>query len=234
VDFEREEDRRRRELRKAEEKAAKAAARHAESKKQARAAHARLLASTARHETWHAYRLSAQDRAAGFTGEMSEARHYLRSLPARDYVRELAPFAQEAPETAIVEIELKAVLANLAGWIAKGRERLYEAARAAYKAECANFSEWAANNPGADQWKDKPATRAQWMLIRRTAVALDLDDVPTKLSRGDAHDWLDRNGANIRYKGAGHTPGLDAEPSRTETNGGDETSAPGGADGSTS
>jgi len=202
----REEDGRRRERRKAEIKEAEMAAKLAELRRQARSARSRLL-STTRHDTWHAHRLAAQDRQAGYDGEMSEARHYVRALPARDYVAAIAPFAKTMPDAPVVEVEVAAVRANLDNWTEKGKVLLYERARVAYEAECRSFETWAADHPGEKGWRDRPATRPQWMLIRRTVETLQLNDMPSRLSCGEAYDWLQSHGANVRF----HPP-RDDEP----------------------
>ena len=131
MDIEREQERYRRALRKAEEMATKAAEKLAKVQKEARMARSRLKSSTARAPTWHAYRLSAQDRDAGFTGEMSEARHYLRSLLPRQYVDILQSHVTANPGVSIVQIEFTAVQANLESWTEKGKEILFQKARVA-------------------------------------------------------------------------------------------------------
>ena len=195
----REGDRRRRELRKAEALKAELEAKLAELRRRARSARSRLK-STTRHETWHVHRLAAQDRQAGYDGEMAEARHYLRSLPTRLYIEAIAQFARAMPDAPIVEVEVTAVRANLDGWTEASKAMLYERARQAYEAECRSFETWAADHPGEQDWRDRPATRPQWMLIRRTVEALQLNDMPSRLNCGEAYDWLQQHGANVRFR----------------------------------
>ena len=204
--YDREEDRRRRELRQAEMKEAEAAAKLAELRRQARSARSRLL-STTRHETWHAHRLAAQDRQAGYDGEMSEARHYVRSRTAKDYVAVISPFARAMPDAPVVEVEVAAVRANLDAWTERGKALLYERARIAYATECRSFESWATDHPGEKDWRERPATRPQWMLIRRTVEALHLNDMPSRLNCGEAYDWLQSYGANVRFR-----PSREEEP----------------------
>jgi hypothetical protein len=207
------EERRRRELHKAEAETAKLEQRLAELRRKARSARSRLK-STTRHETWHARRLAAQDRQAGYDGEMAEARHYVRWLPMSAYVRALQPFAEANPNTSVVELEVMAVQANLDDWTTAGKGLLLDLARARYADECRTFEAWLKDHPGEKDWRDKPATRAQWMLIWRTVEALKLNDRPERLTRGQAHDWLQEHGANVRLRNPDR-PGEGEKPEGT-------------------
>lgn len=197
--YDRDEERRRRELRKAEAETAKLQAKLAELRRNERSARSRLLSGT-RHETWHAHRLAYQDRQAGYDGEMAEAPYYLRALPADRYVQAILPYADRMPEGGVVDIEVLAVRDNLEAWTKKGQALLHERARLKYEEECRAFDTWAADHPDAKSWRDRPATRAQWMLIRRTVEALDLPETPSRISCGEAFDWLQRHGANVRFR----------------------------------
>lgn len=208
-----EEERRRRELHRAEAEAAKLEQKLAELRRKARSARSRLK-STTRHETWHARRLAAQDRQAGYDGEMAEARHFLRSMPLSAYTKALEPYAEVYPETSVVELEVMAVNANLHDWTAAGKALLLDLARARYAEECRTFEAWLKEHPNEKGWRDKPATRAQWMLIWRTVEALKLNDRPERLTRGEAHDWLQEHGANVRLRGPDRHEG-DSEPEGT-------------------
>lgn len=196
-----EEERRRRDLHKAEAETAKLEQKLAELRRKERSARTRLK-STTRHETWHARRLAAQDRQAGYDGEMAEARHYVRSLTPQAYVKALQPFAAAHQDASIVEVEVLAVRANFEEWTARGKALLLDLARARYADECRTFEAWQKEHPDETGWRDKPATRAQWMLIWRTIEALNLNDRPERLTRGQAHDWLQEHGANVRLSGS--------------------------------
>lgn len=197
--YDRDEERRRSALRKAQAETARLQAKLAGLRRNERSARSRLLSGT-RHETWHAHRLAYQDRQAGYSGEMAEARYYLRALPADQYVQAILPYADQLSDGGVVDIEVLAVRANMEDWTQKGQALLHERARERYEEECRLFATWTADNPGKKSWRDRPATRAQWMLIRRTVDALDLASVPSRISCGEAHDWLQEHGANVRFR----------------------------------
>ncbi|GLV20992.1 hypothetical protein TomMM35A_08520 [Sphingobium sp. TomMM35A] len=199
MNCDRDEDRRRRALRKRQEATARLQAKLDQSRRQERNARSQLL-NTTRHPTWHAHRLAYQDRQAGFDGEMSEARYYLRALPLSRYTEAITPFAEINPDAGVVLLEVAAVRANLEEWTARGKAQLYQQAQTAYVEECRSFAHWQQANPDEKDWRNQPATRAQWMLIRRTADRLNIADMPLRLKRGEAHAWLERHGANLRFR----------------------------------
>jgi hypothetical protein len=49
-------------------------------------------------------------------------------------------------------------------------------------------------------WRAKEMTAGQQELIRATCAILQID-LPGHLLRGSAHDWIDANGASLRYRG---------------------------------
>jgi hypothetical protein len=198
MEFDRHEERRRREWRKAQEEAVRKRAELQKAEQKARSARQRLL-NTTKHENWHRMRLAAHDREVGYTGEMASARFYLRELPPREYFNTLLAFAQQMQGASLINVEVAAVRANLEDWTARGDALLLDRARRKYEQECASFEAWQAANPGRDDWRRKPATRAQWFLIARTADALGIA-TPTRLSCGEAHDWLTRHGGNLRLR----------------------------------
>lgn len=71
-------------------------------------------------------------------------------------------------------------------------------ARARYDEDGRRF---AAHQRATDRrdWRGKPPLRAQGFLALRTAAARDLG-MPASRTRGDAADWLDGNGANVRFR----------------------------------
>jgi len=70
---------------------------------------------------------------------------------------------------------------------------------ATYAAELESFRAWQRENPDNLAWRKKPATRAQVFLIARLAVARGIES-PSRLNRGDAHDWIEHNGGNPRLE----------------------------------
>lgn len=198
MEYDREEMRRRREYEEALAAQKKLEEKLAGLKRAARTAKGRLLSSTTRSETWHRMSLGWLDRNAGYDGEMASARVYLRWLPIHDYLQALLPFAAEMPDDAAnVEIEVAAVRANLDDWTARGNALLLDRAKRDYAAEAASFAAWQRDNPGRDAWRKKPPTRSQGFLVARMAAALNLEP-PTRMNRGDAHDWIADHGGNPR------------------------------------
>jgi len=199
--FDRNEERRRRALLERQEATARQKEKLEVLRRKERAAKAQLLGSTTRHENWHAHRLVYQDRQAGYVGEMAEARYWVRSLTPDLYREAIAPYADAMHGASIIAVEVAAVRANLNDWARRGQDVLYEQARAAYEEECRSFAAWQAAHPDETDWRDAPATRKQWMLIRRTVDRLEGVAMPVRLKAGEAHDWLERHDANLRFRG---------------------------------
>lgn len=66
-----------------------------------------------------------------------------------------------------------------------------------YHADCAR---WNAQSEAVKRgaWRERPPTRGQRMLILRTVETLGIS-LPGKLTRGEAHDWIEAHGGNLRY-----------------------------------
>ena len=119
--YDKDEERRRRELEALKAKEAKLRAELASLNKDKQSAKSRLL-STTRHENWHVRRLAALDMLMGYVGEMASARIYVRSLPLDDYVAALRPFAVLMPGADNLSIEIAAVKANHDEWHRLGED----------------------------------------------------------------------------------------------------------------
>ncbi|NIJ15066.1 hypothetical protein [Sphingobium vermicomposti] len=222
MDFNSEELRRRRAFEGARDAKAKADARAAQARQKVRAAKARLNATT-RSEQWHRMSLGWLDREAGYTGEMASARVYLRTLPIREYVELLSPYADKMPDsTTNIQMEATAVRDNLDVWTKKGDALLLERAKADYAVECASFDEWERDNPDKGGWRGQKSTRAQWLLMLRTADALAVAP-PKSANRGEAHDWLRAHGGNLRLAAANRGTTDDMPPALDHP---DDTGAP--------
>lgn len=198
MDFEKKAELSRRELAKLEQQQKKLDAKKAEVLRQKRAAKNKLLNSTSRHPYWHGMKLSAHDREIGFDGAMADAHYELRNRTFTEYLAAIEPIADAMPGASVAEIEFAAVSQNLEEWTKRGEAALFEKARTNYLKECAEFARWSEEHPEEKHLRDRQATRDQWMLIRRTVEALDIE-MPTRLTCGAAHDWLAANGANVRF-----------------------------------
>lgn len=219
MDFNAEELRRRRAFEGARDAKAKADAKAAKARQRVRAAKARLTATT-RSEQWHRMSLGWLDREAGYTGEMASARVYLRTLPIREYVEQISPYAVSMPDATNIQMEAAAVRDNLDAWTKMGDALLLKRAKADYAAECASFDKWERDNPDKGGWRTQKSTRAQWLLMLRTADALGIAPLRSA-NRGQAHDWLRANGGNIRLAAAnnGTTGDMPPTPDRPDDEG---------------
>ena len=194
--YDKDEERRRRELEALKAKEAKLRAELASLNKDKQSAKSRLL-STTRHENWHVRRLAALDMLMGYVGEMASARIYVRSLPLDDYVAALRPFAVLMPGADNLSIEIAAVKANHDEWHRLGEEIVLERERKAAAADRASWEEWRAKNPEQNEWRGKPMTRRQYFLVSRTADHLGIR-MPSQMTRGESCDWLESHGGNLR------------------------------------
>lgn len=194
--YEKDEERRRRELEALKAKEARLREELAAINKEARSARSKLL-STTKHENWHVRRLAALDMLMGYDGEMASARIYVRGLPFEDYVAALRPHAVAMPAADNLSIEIAAVRANHDEWHLLGEEIVLERERKAAEVERANWEEWRAKNPGTNDWRGKPMTRRQYFLISRTVDHLGIR-MPAAMTRGAACDWIDEHGGNLR------------------------------------
>lgn len=199
MEYDREAARRRRDYEKAMAAKAQLEERLAKLSRDARNAKSRLLATT-KSEQWHRMTLGWLDREAGYTGEMASARVWLRHQTIQEYLQLLAPYAAGMLEAPNIELEVAAVRDNLDDWSAKGEALLLDRAKRDYREDLASFARWQREHPGEDAWRKKPATRAQGFLVSRTAAALGIN-APLRMTRGDAFDWLERHGGNLRLGG---------------------------------
>jgi len=188
----------RRAQREAERDAEEAREKLAAARKAARAATGKATKlSESRTATAHAIYTPYEE--AGFSREHAPALFYLRSLDLERFNAALGPFAQAKPGKRLIVIEYDAVTANLEEWSRRGEQLYYEKEVRAYERECKNFEQWQNENPDEKGWRELPASRRQYFLMWRTAIAEDID-YPRRVKRGVAHDWLVEHGANLRLK----------------------------------
>lgn len=184
--------------REAEKEAAEARAKLASAMKAARAASDKV-AKAQDSRSASAYALYAQHEDAGYNGTHASPLFYLRSLDLDRYAATLRPFANAKPGRALIEVEHEAVTANFEEWTRKGQKIYHEKEVRAYEMDCESFERWQAENSDHKGWRDLPATRRQYFLMWRTGMVRDID-YPKMTKRGEAHDWLKENGANIRLR----------------------------------
>jgi hypothetical protein len=173
-------------------------------KKAARAATCKVTKATGSRSA-SAHALYAHQEEVGYTGDHASALYFLRNLDFDAYQAALRPFAEAKPERAVIAVEYEAVTAKFEEWSERGAKLYLAKEWRAYERDCESFERWQAENPDKTGWRDQPATRRQYFLMWRTAMARDID-YPKMVKRGVAHDWLMENGANVRLRGAAPEP----------------------------
>lgn len=198
----------------------------AEINRKARNAKSRLL-STTRSEQWHRMALAWLERDVGYTGEMAAARVWLRHQPLDAYIELVAPFAGAMPGATIIAAEVAAVRAHIEEWTKRGEALLLDRASRAYAEDVAGFRVWQRDHPDSTAWRRKPMTRSQGFLIGRMVAALDLE-APARMSRGEAHDFIEQHGGNLRFTVQPVDPATPPQPAMAERLPIDATSNGGG------
>ena len=206
MDYDKDERRRRRELEKAQAAQNEMEQKLAKLKQVTRNAKTRLLATT-RSEQWHRMSLAWVDRDAGYNGEMATARVWLRHMSPQDYIAIIAQFAEKMPGATNLQVEVAAVHANREVWNSLGETFLLDRAKRSYAAEAAKFRAWQQEHPDSDGWRKKPPTRDQGFLIGRMCAVLEIE-APTRMNRGEAHEWIERHGGNPRLANEQDVPTL--------------------------
>lgn len=185
-------------LHQAEKEAEEAREKLAELRRVARAASGKAAKLTdGRSASAHAIYTPYEE--AGFSREHAPALYYLRSLDLERFNAALRPFAEAKPGERLIVLEYDAATANLEEWNRRGEKLYYEKEVRAYERDCQAFARWQTEHPDEKDWRELPATRRQYFLMWRTAIAKDID-YPRRVKRGVAHDWLVEHGANLRLK----------------------------------
>jgi hypothetical protein len=80
----------------------------------------------------------------------------------------------------------------------RGQVALFRRRRDRYLADCAR---WAATPPSVKlgPWRSKRMTKGQRYEVIRTCQRLEIE-APCPMTRGQAADWLNANGANLNYR----------------------------------
>lgn len=164
-----------------------------------------LAASDEKQEKWHRFKLAYADRQAGFEGSHADARDELRQLPVYDYCRRVIDGIAEGSKTTLVEAELIAVKSDFEKLTAAANARYLARDEASYLEVLTKWREHDRANPNDGGWRAKAATREQWLLIARVVAAKAIEGPAAKITRGEAHDWIEANGGNPRYGEDGQT-----------------------------
>lgn len=162
-----------------------------------------MAASEEKQEKWHRFKLAYADRKAGFEGRHADARDELRRMPASKYCEAVLANVTHPSQVSLVEAELATIERHFEKLTAAANARYLARDTAAYEAALNQWLEHDRKNPNSGGWRLNAATREQWILIDRIMAAAGLDDRPGKMTRGEAHDWIQAHGGNPRYGPAG-------------------------------
>lgn len=162
--------------------------------------------AVATHPAAVAMALSAPLRQEGLGAEHADALNFALSLPIEQFLREVESRAGAKPGASVAHLVAEIVKSGQDELRLKGRNLALEREWLAYERECESFAAWQKANPDKTSWRSKPASRAQYFLMWRTAEALGIRAIGNCKS-GDAHDWLMHHGANLRLKAVGEALG---------------------------
>lgn len=180
-------------------------ARKEENLEAARKALARArAASENQHEVYHRMKLAYYDRQAGFEGRHADARDELRRYPVTEYYEIVGEVVADPARVTMVDAEFAAVEKHLDFLTEQANKRYLQRDAAAYREAQAKWEEHDRTRPNAGGWRGKAATREQWILIDRIVAAFAVNR-PGRMTRGEAHDWIQANGGNPRYDASGAT-----------------------------
>lgn len=143
--------------------------------------------------------LSAPLRNAGMTADVADALDYMLSMPLKQFGELIQAAVAVEPETSAVSFIRNFIEKQHDELNEKGRRLALAREWLAYKQDCESFAAWQKANPDKLSWRTKPASRAQYFLIWRTAEYLGIEPL-LNCKSGEAHDWLMENGANLRLK----------------------------------
>jgi hypothetical protein len=149
------------------------------------------------HRDHHAYHLGADAHYCGLASGDALAMMGLLSTGPANVGRLLVEAAKAIPNIYVGRLWPRLIDANRDEYEARGRHVAWQRRWAAYKVD---HDSWVASLADAtDDWRARAMTSGQRHLVRDTAVLLDID-IPQGMTRGAAHDWLTRHGANIVYR----------------------------------
>lgn len=133
----------------------------------------------------------------GFEPQHADAMRGVLDLRGAAITDQIAPSAAES-KTTVFGAAIFNLAANDTGALAiGGAAALHAQARDQYFEKRASFEAYIAKT-GATAWRSKPPLSRQGHLAVTTAQAKGVP-APAKRQRGAAADWLENNGANIRF-----------------------------------
>jgi len=146
----------------------------------------------------HIYKLGADLYYTGLTADDSLAWLGLMALGPAGLAERLLEMAENYPRAYVgrlwpflISIDRKALEALGQRVLWQREWARYDAAQKSWEARVASGA--------SDDWRELPMTAGQRDLVQNTAVYLNIL-FPPGLLRGTAHDWLQANRANVKFK----------------------------------
>lgn len=152
------------------------------------------------HRDHHAYHLGADLFYCGLATGDGLALMGLMSTGPANVARLLLDAAKTTPNIYVARLWPRIVNASRDEYEARGRYVSWQRRWARYKEDQDGFV--AMISPNNDGWRDLHMSSDQRHLVQDSAIMLDID-IPEELTRGEAHDWLMRHGANVVYRKGG-------------------------------
>lgn len=149
------------------------------------------------HRDHHAYVLGADLFYCGLATEDGFAMMGLMSTGPANVARLLLEAAEAMPNIYVARLWPRLIGTNRVEYDARGRYVSWQRRWARYKEDLDGFL--ATADIEGDTWRDLHMSSAQRHLVQDSAIMLDID-IPEEMTRGAAHDWLMRHGANVVYR----------------------------------
>ena len=150
------------------------------------------------HRDHHAYHLGADLHYCGLASGDATSWMGLMSTGPANVGRLLCEYATTSPNSYVGRAWGRLIDARREEYEARGRFVQWQRRWARYMTDAAAWAQSEANTTDA-VWRALHMTSGQRALVQDCATILDIE-LPQGLNRGTAHDWLQRNGANVVYR----------------------------------
>lgn len=146
----------------------------------------------------HVFTLGAPFYGAGFRRGDADGLMGLLSLPASEAIALLAQCHRDGSFSTVLHTLLGKQASRLSDL---GKMESWRNRWAAYQADLASWRQIDRQTRRQGGWRVKEMSEGQRHLVRVTATLLGTL-IPLEMTRGEAADWLEINGANLAYQGA--------------------------------
>ena len=153
------------------------------------------------HHDYHSYACGRDWVVHGGRADDAFALMGLHSLPVEEFCGLLMAAAEDKTgnDRHLVRLQLEIVGKHRDRLDARGRYVSWRRRWAAYRERVEEWEAEPEEERRHGHWRTRHMTSGQRELIGDTARLLDIP-VPGDLVRGNAHDWLDANGANLVFR----------------------------------